>query len=202
MTARVLEALRVLVREIMAPTAYHVPVRYRVVLASAGDRLELQIVRKVSGFPDTLPLSMQPGAPGAKGTPALGSMVLVQFIEGDPSLPVVTHFARPDEQGFIPTAASVDASGTLQLGEHATLVELAAGGAKVGRVGDTVHAGTIVLGHTPAGSFLSGVYFAGTTAGDAAAVAAAAAITGSGNVPTLLAMTDGRITSGADKVKA
>lgn len=202
MTGRVLEAFRALVAELMAPTAYHAPVRYRVVLAASGDRLELQIVRKGSGFPSTLPLSMQPGQPGAKGTPALGSTVLVQFIEGDPSLPVVTHFARPDEEGWKPTASWLDTTGVLKLGESATLVELAGGAAKVGRVGDTTHAGTIVLAHTPGGVYVSGAYFAGTTAGDAAAAAAVAVIVDAGNVPTLLTMTDGRITSGADKVKA
>lgn len=197
---RLLRAIRAVVAELVAPHAFHVPARYRVVQNTAG-RLTLQAF-KAGPWPDTLPISLMCGSPGAAGEPALGSTVLVQFIEGDPSLPVVTHFERPEGAYFVPISSKLDASGTVKIGPSATLVELAGGSAKVGRVGDTTHAGTIVLAHTPAGSFVSGAYFPGTGAGDTAAAAAAAAITGSGNVPTLLAMTDGRITSGASKVKA
>jgi hypothetical protein len=146
---KLLGALRAIVLQLVAPTAYHVPVRYRVVQVGTDDRLRLQVVRAATGFPDTLPVQIHPGVPGAKGVPALGSTVLVQFIEGDPALPIVTHFERPDGAGFVPTSSSLDASGTVRVGESADLVHLATGSeinplvtaAPVGRAlryGDTI----------------------------------------------------------------
>src|SRR5688572_2860815 len=101
MNARLLTTFKALVRELIAPHAYHALIRYRVVANSAG-RLELQIVKKGTGFPDALPISLQPGMPGAKGEPMPGAIVLVSFIEGNPTMPVVTHFARPDDGAFVP----------------------------------------------------------------------------------------------------
>lgn len=152
MTGKLLAAVRKLVAELTAHTAYHAPVRYRVVQVAPDNRLRLQIVRKASGFPDTLPLRMQTGVPGTKGVPALGSVVLVQFIEGDPSMPIITHFARPDEPGFVPVSATLDASTLLELGESAAQVKIADGLLGAARVGDAVQAGafsgTIVAGST------------------------------------------------------
>jgi hypothetical protein len=75
--------------------------RYRVVRMSV-DRVELQIVRKASGLPDMLPLSMWPGIAGAHAVLTPGAEVLVEFIEGDRTMPVVTHFAGKDGAGFVP----------------------------------------------------------------------------------------------------
>ena len=94
---RLMSACRKLVLELTTPLRFHALVRYRVVQTIAG-RLELQIVRKAFGFPDILPIGIACGIPGGKGTPANGSVCLVQFIEGDPGLPVVTAFARPDDR--------------------------------------------------------------------------------------------------------
>jgi hypothetical protein len=75
--------------------------RYRVVRQS-GDRLELQAVRSSAGLPDILPVSMWPGIAGAYCEPTPGSEVLVQFVEGDRTMPVVTGFVGPDGQSFDP----------------------------------------------------------------------------------------------------
>lgn len=138
---KLLETVKALVRELTAHTAYHAPVRYRVVQVGPDGRLSLQIVRKASGFPDVLPVQLQAGMPGGKGKPALGSIVLVQFIEGDPTMPIVTHFARPDDAAFVPTEAALDASALLELGKSADTVKLADGVLPVVRVGDAVQAG-------------------------------------------------------------
>jgi hypothetical protein len=150
-TAKVFAGLRAFVREMLleAGVQYHYPVRYRVVSIAVDGRLNLQIVRKTAGFPDALPISLWPGVPGGKGAPALGSTVLVQFADGDPSLPVVTHFASPtDSTFFVPTAVALDASSTVRIGEHATLIDANAGtdlaAASLGRVvcyGDVVTVG-------------------------------------------------------------
>lgn len=75
--------------------------RYRVV-RTAGERVELQAVRRIVGLPDLLPISMWPGVPGAYAELAPGAEVLVSFIEGDRAQPVVTHFAGVDGVGFVP----------------------------------------------------------------------------------------------------
>lgn len=81
--------------------ALHGVYRYRVV-KMAGERVELQAVRAVAGLPDLLPLSMWPGVAGVHAELAAGAEVLVQFVEGDRSQPVVTAFAGKDGVGFQP----------------------------------------------------------------------------------------------------
>jgi hypothetical protein len=79
------------------------PYRYRVI-RMVGDRVELQAVRKGAGLPDLLPVSMWPGVAGVHATLTPGAVVLVEFIEGDRTLPVITHFAGRDGTGFAPIA--------------------------------------------------------------------------------------------------
>lgn len=92
--------------------------RYRVVEMD-GARVRLQVVRSATGLPDTLPIDLAPGAPGVSAALAEGSTVLVSFIEGDASLPVVTHFERPGQPGFLPVSLAIDASDTIRIGETA-----------------------------------------------------------------------------------
>jgi len=87
--------------------------RYRVVNMS-GDRAELQAVRQAAGLPDVLPISMKPGVAGAHAKLTGGSIVLVEFIEGDRSLPIVTAFAGKDE-GSGHTADELDFTVTTKL---------------------------------------------------------------------------------------
>jgi hypothetical protein len=95
--------------------------RYRVSQMS-GQRVILQAVRKAAGLPDLGPTSMWPGIAGVHAQLALGAEVLVQFVEGDRTMPVITHFAGADGKGFVPTS--------LTLGGDS--------GAPVARQGDTV----------------------------------------------------------------
>jgi hypothetical protein len=84
--------------------------RYRVTRV-VGDRVELQAVRKAAGLPNTLPLSMWPGVAGSHATLAPGAEVLVQFLEGDRTQPVVTAFAGADGQGFVPLLLELGGKG-------------------------------------------------------------------------------------------
>jgi hypothetical protein len=86
--------------------ALHGVYRYRVI-KMALDRIELQAVRKGAGLPDLIPVSAWPGLAGARVQPAPGAEVLVQFVEGDRTMPVVTGFA-PDTSGA-PIARQGDA---------------------------------------------------------------------------------------------
>lgn len=128
-TGKLLATLRGFIREALyeAGVPYHAPVRYRVVVLGPDKRLHLQIVRKASGFPDVLPIAIWPGVPGGFGEPALGSIAIVQFVEGDPSLPIVTHFAAPSDANSRPSAASLDATTLVRIGEHAVLTQLGSG---------------------------------------------------------------------------
>lgn len=80
--------------------------RYRVV-RMAGDRAELQAARKSAGLPDIIPVSIWPGVPGVAVTLTPGTAVLVAFIEGDRTMPVVTHFAGPGGDQFVPVGITI-----------------------------------------------------------------------------------------------
>lgn len=78
--------------------------RYRVVrMAAGGDgRVELQAMRRGDGLPDIGPVSQWPGVPGVYAELQPGAEVLVQFIDGDRSAHVITHYAGKDGVGFSP----------------------------------------------------------------------------------------------------
>lgn len=92
--------------------------RYRVVRMS-GDRVELQAISL--GVPDVLPISMAPGGAGLHAILTPSAEVLVQFVEGDRTRPVVTHFAGKDGVGHLPIELA-----------------LCGGTRQVARIGDTV----------------------------------------------------------------
>jgi hypothetical protein len=111
---RLLDAVRALIRRETAGRIF-APVRYRVGQMN-GDRYELQIVRQASGLPNVIPCSAWPGLAGSHSIPADGGECLVQFIEGDPSQPIVTHFAGRDGVGWMPVEAIIAASSLVRLG--------------------------------------------------------------------------------------
>ena len=76
--------------------------RYRVVFQRDDGRLELQAVRRDAGLPDLKPIRVWPGVAGAAAKLTPGTEVLVEFVEGDPQQPIVTHFAGVDGPGFVP----------------------------------------------------------------------------------------------------
>lgn len=96
--------------------------RYRVV-TMAGARVTLQSVRRNAGLPDIATISQWPGVAGVHAELTPGAEVLVTFIEGDRTMPIVTHYAGKDGIGFVPVQ--------LVLGGDA-------GAAPVARLGDTV----------------------------------------------------------------
>ena len=105
--------------------------RYRV-SQMAGDRVDLQVARTASGLPDQLRVA-QWGGSGMHAILALGSEVLVQFIDGNRADPVITHYPGKGQGGHIPEA-----------------IEIAGGGNRISRQGDLVQSGgpgaSIILG--------------------------------------------------------
>jgi hypothetical protein len=115
--------------------------RYRVVSMAPDGRVNLQAVRKDAGLPDVLPISQWPGVPGVHALLTPGGEVLVEFIEGDRSQPIVTHYAGLGGAGFVPSS--------LVLGGET--------GAPAARQGDAVEvllppaifAGSVLVGGVP-----------------------------------------------------
>lgn len=97
---------------------------YRIV-AQSGERLSLQPVRSRADLPDLSRVPVRAGMAGLKATYAPGAHVLVTFLDGDATRPVVTGFDAPDQPGW--------AFLTLTLGGPAAL--------PIARVTDTVQAG-------------------------------------------------------------
>lgn len=75
--------------------------KYRVV-RMVGDRVSLQAVRKSAGLPDIEPISQWPGMAGVHAKLTPGSEVLVGFVEGDRSQPVLLHFTGKGGAGHAP----------------------------------------------------------------------------------------------------
>jgi hypothetical protein len=123
-TTRLAGALGDFVRAMTARYKYAGTYEFRVVTQS-GERLNLQPVRTAIGFDDLANVPVRPGIPGAKGKPALGSLVLVTFVDMDPSRPVVVSHSAADGPGWMPL--ELDLGGPLALG--------------IARVTDTVQAG-------------------------------------------------------------
>lgn len=130
--SRRLNALRKLFDQIDPGRKFRGVFEYRVVIQT-GNRLNLQSVRASAGMPDLLRVPMWAGS-GANTLAALGSRVLVGFIDQDPSRPVVLSYEDPDGPGWKPQQVELDASSLVDLGPSATDV-LIGGTAAVVNVG-------------------------------------------------------------------
>lgn len=86
--------------------------RYRVSQMD-GERVSLQAISQATGLPDTRYVDMRPGVAGAHAELALGSEVLVAFIEGDPKQPAIMGFAGRGQPGHVPTKVTMDATSLL-----------------------------------------------------------------------------------------
>jgi hypothetical protein len=130
-------AWRALFNQLDPNRAYRGIYEYRVV-SQSGERLDLQVVRVSTGLPDVQAVLPRPGVAGCKVQPALGSRVLVAFVNADPTNPVVTGFENAEASGYLPLNLTADATGTVAVGPSASGVALAGGGAAIGRVGDEI----------------------------------------------------------------
>lgn len=86
--------------------------RYRIVVQKPDGRLALQTVEKVRGLPDIIPLTPWPGMAGLSATYAPGTEVIVEFIAGDPSRPIVRSF----QDGSPPLVMNLEATTSVNVG--------------------------------------------------------------------------------------
>lgn len=107
-SSRVGSALHRLIAQLTAAERYRGVWSYRIV-SQSGERLDLQAVRVSTGMPDQRAVRVRPGVPGVKADHAIGSRVLVAFVDGDPGQPVVVGFEDADSEGFEPGELFVDA---------------------------------------------------------------------------------------------
>jgi hypothetical protein len=84
--------------------ALHGKYRYRVIRMAVDGRVELQAVSKTAGLPDVQPIAQWPGVAGAHAELTPGAEVLVEFIEGSRTMPIITHFAGKGGAGFVPVS--------------------------------------------------------------------------------------------------
>src|SRR4051812_21262365 len=137
--SRLLRAIQAIARETFPRYDFLAKYRYRVVKMNPGDdRVQLQAVRKLAGLPDILPVSILPGMAGLSAVLQLGAVVLVEFIEGDPSLPIVSHFEAKGGAGFLPVSLALDATGAVNIGATAGAVNMGDALGHVVRYGDQV----------------------------------------------------------------
>lgn len=101
-SSRRLAALRKLVRQLLPDYRFNAVYEYRVVKRE-GDRLNLQPVRVSLGMPTLRRVKVRPGVAGAVAEVALGSLVLVAFVNADPGRPVVVGFDDVESAFFAPT---------------------------------------------------------------------------------------------------
>jgi hypothetical protein len=122
-SSRRLSAYRQIAAQIDPDRQFRGVTEYRVVTLE-GERLNLQPVRVSTGMPDLRRVHPRPGVPGCSATAALGSRVLVGFIEADRGRPFVAAYEDPEGDGFQPTTLSMQAGG-MAGGEHVMTTEAA-----------------------------------------------------------------------------
>lgn len=108
--SRRLEALAKIFDALDPRRRYRCSYEYRVV-SQSGERLNLQIVRTASGMSDLARVPVRPGMAGLRATVKLGELVLVDFIEGDPSRPCVRSHDAPDAPGWEPQLLELGGAG-------------------------------------------------------------------------------------------
>jgi hypothetical protein len=102
------------------------PYSYRVRIVHTDGRVDLEPVSKTKGLEPIPNVDHWTGIAGGAARPAVGSMVLVDFADGDPRTPVLVSYQPLRSAGGKPSRVSIDAI-TVQIGPTANLVELAGG---------------------------------------------------------------------------
>lgn len=125
--SRMIDAIRAVVDALDPDRQFRGVFEYRVV-TQAGKRLNLQPVRVSSGMPDLQNVSAWPGIPGAEADVALGSRVLVGFIDNEPARPYVAAYEDAEGEGFVPTTLTFaqGVAGVARLGDTITLSAITA----------------------------------------------------------------------------
>lgn len=120
--SRRLAAYAAIFRALFPRVPYLGKYEFRVV-AQSGMTLALQPVRASTGLHDLDGVPMRPGMAGLSAEVTPGSLVLVEFIEGDPSRPVVTGFDDPASPGWRPPKLTLSSPAIEILTDLATVAD-------------------------------------------------------------------------------
>ena len=110
--SRRLQAFALLLDALDPSRIYRAAYEFRVI-AQTGERLHLQPARVAIGMPELTNVPVRPGMAGLKAQVAPGSLVVVQFLDGDPSRPCVTNHDAPDAPGWMPIELDLGGPGAL-----------------------------------------------------------------------------------------
>lgn len=111
-SSRALNALERAVLALFPEIKYRGAFEFRIVNQS-GERLNLQPVRSATAMPELSHVPVRPGMAGLKALHVPGSLVVVQFLDADPSRPIVTGFDEPDAPGWMPLELTLGGPGAL-----------------------------------------------------------------------------------------
>lgn len=133
---RTLDAMRRLVRTFFPALAYFGRYRYTVHSATAatfdGTPVNADVAPQLpTGVPYALALA------GSSCVPVAGTIAHVMFADGDPGQPVCVGFEGVSVD-TLPSASTVDATGSVSIGGNAGAVGLADAATTVVRVGDSI----------------------------------------------------------------
>jgi hypothetical protein len=140
---RTLAAFRALVRSVYPALRYFGRYRYSVHSATAVTFDGIPVDATVApALPTGVPYAQ--ALAGSSCVPTQGTIAHVMFADGDPGQPVCVGFERATAVGVVvlPTAATIDATGAVNVGPSAGAVNLGDGFARLVREGDTYTLGT------------------------------------------------------------
>lgn len=124
MLSRRLAAFVAMMRAAFPRERYRGAYEFRVV-TQTGDRFAIQPARSAIGFDILTNVPVRPGVAGSRNDVTPGELVLVQFVDADPSRPCITSHDAPDAPGWTPLMTEFGGAGALG----------------VARIGDAVQAG-------------------------------------------------------------
>lgn len=113
---RLLGAFRRVVDAVTRRAFYLGQYEYRVT-GTTGGYCDLAPVARSLGLPNVANVAMRSGVPGCFGAPAVGTVALVAFINGDPTRPFVCGF-----DGTVPTDVDFQSTGLVKAGGSDELV--------------------------------------------------------------------------------